>query len=52
MPKLEMSFHNKVSLLKSGFRILAGIFLAFGLFILAGASFVTAEILGIVEEVS
>lgn len=52
MAKLEMSFHNKVSLWKSFFRILAGISLIGGFFIVAGANLILAELLGVLEEVS
>lgn len=47
-----MSFHNKVSLVKSGFRIAAGLALIDKLLILAGAALILAELLGIIEEVS
>lgn len=42
--------HKYISFVKSGFRILAGVSLAFGEFVLAGALFVVAELLGIAEE--
>lgn len=42
--------HFYVSLVKSGLRIGAGITLIQGLIVLAGALFIAAEILGIVEE--
>jgi hypothetical protein len=47
----EDAFHFKVSLAKSGLRILAGITLVFGSFILAGLLLILAEVLGIVEEI-
>lgn len=55
MARLEMSFHNKVSLVKSLFRILAGVGLIVATIktiVVAGVFFVLAEVLGIVEEVS
>lgn len=55
MPKLEMSFHNKVSLVKSTFRILAGLALVVATvkcIVTAGIFLILAEVLGIVEEVS
>jgi len=42
--------HKYISFVKSGFRILAGISLCFGEFIIAGALLVVAELLGIAEE--
>lgn len=42
--------HFYVSLVKSGFRIGAGICLVQGQFVLAGALLILAEVLGIVEE--
>lgn len=50
-PKDPSKGHFYVSLVKSGFRILAGANLAYGNLYLAGALFVLAEILGIVEEI-
>lgn len=52
MPKLEMSFHNKVSLWKSFFRIMAGAALMAGKVFTAGGFLIFAEVLGIIEEVS
>ena len=55
MAKLEMSFHNKVSLVKSAFRILAGFALIVvwtPLFTTAGAALIFAEMLGVLEEIS
>lgn len=43
-------FHFYVSLVKSVLRIAAGSFLIMGSFVVAGALFIVAEILGIVEE--
>ncbi len=43
--------HFYVSLVKSGFRIAAGVALIQGQFITAGALLILAEILGIVEEI-
>jgi hypothetical protein len=42
--------HLYVSLVKSGIRIIAGGCLISGNFIFAGAGFILAEVLGIVEE--
>lgn len=42
--------HKYISFVKSGFRILAGISLCFGDFVLAGALVIVAELLGIAEE--
>jgi len=49
-PKDTSRGHFYVSLVKSGFRIIAGISLIFGLFITAGILFILAELLGVVEE--
>lgn len=49
-PKDTSRGHFYVSLAKSALRIGAGIFLLQGLFVQAGAAFILAEILGIVEE--
>ena len=42
--------HTSVSMIKSGFRILAGVALCFGDFVVAGALLIVAELLGIAEE--
>jgi hypothetical protein len=42
--------HKYISFVKSGFRILAGVTLCFGEFIIAGALLIVAELLGIAEE--
>ena len=42
--------HTSVSMVKSGFRILAGLALCFGDFMVAGALLIVAELLGIAEE--
>lgn len=42
--------HKYISFVKSGFRILAGIALCFGEFIIAGSLLIVAELLGIAEE--
>ena len=42
--------HLIVSIGKSGLRILAGIFLINGMLVSAGALFISAELLGILEE--
>lgn len=56
MANLEMSFHNKVSLVKSAFRLLTGVTLVIasinGYVTVAGLFLIVAEVLGIVEEVS
>ena len=49
-PKDPSIGHFLVSVVKSAFRIAAGISLAVGNFVTAGVMFVIAEILGIVEE--
>ena len=49
-PKDTSRGHFYVSLVKSGLRIVAGVFLLQGLFVQAGAAFILAEILGIIEE--
>ena len=49
-PKDPSKGHFYVSLVKSGMRIGAGIALIRGQLITAGALFIVAEILGIVEE--
>jgi hypothetical protein len=43
--------HRKISFVKSGLRILAGIALIYGSFITTGILLILAEILGIVEEI-
>ena len=42
--------HKYISFIKSGFRILAGISLCFGDFVIAGSLLIVAELLGIAEE--
>ena len=49
-PKDPSKGHFYVSLVKSGFRIGAGITLIYGLLVPAGTLLILAEILGIVEE--
>ncbi len=49
-PKDTSKGHFYVSLIKSGFRIGAGIALVRGAVVTAGALLIAAEILGIVEE--
>lgn len=49
-PKDTSKGHFYVSLVKSGFRIGAGICLFQGQFVPAGALLILAEVLGIVEE--
>lgn len=43
--------HKNISFVKSGFRILAGIALCFGDFLVAGVLLIVAEVLGVAEEV-
>lgn len=50
-PKDPSRGHFYVSLVKSGLRIIAGYALIQGNLILAGALFIAAEVLGVVEEV-
>jgi hypothetical protein len=49
-PKDPSRGHFYVSLAKSTIRIVAGAFLISGNFLVAGACFIFAEVLGIVEE--
>jgi len=49
-PKDTGRGHFYVSLAKSTIRIVAGAFLISGNFVVAGACFIFAEVLGIVEE--
>jgi hypothetical protein len=42
--------HKYISFVKSGFRILAGISLCFGEFVVTGVLLIVAELLGIYEE--
>lgn len=49
-PKDTSRGHFYVSLAKSTIRIAAGAFLISGNFVVAGAGFIFAEVLGIVEE--
>ena len=49
-PKDTSKGHFYVSLVKSGFRIGAGISLVQGHFVAAGVLLILAEVLGIVEE--
>lgn len=49
-PKDTSKGHFYVSLVKSGLRIIAGYALINSNFILAGALFIAAEVLGVVEE--
>lgn len=50
-PKDTSKGHFYASLVKSGFRILAGGNLVFGNLVVAGVLFIIAELLGILEEV-
>ena len=43
--------HQYISFVKSGFRILAGITLCFGEFVVAGILLIVAEALGVLEEI-
>ena len=49
-PKDTSKGHFYVSLVKSGIRIIAGVCLISGNLVFAGAGFILAEVLGIVEE--
>ena len=49
-PKDNSRGHFYISLIKSGFRIIAGVALIYGRFITAGFLFILAELLGIAEE--
>ncbi len=49
-PKDTSKGHFYVSLAKSGFRIVAGAFLMFGNVFIAGGLLITAEALGVLEE--
>ena len=49
-PQDPSNRHFFVSLAKSAIRILAGVALIYGSFVVCGALFIVAEILGIVEE--
>lgn len=49
-PKDPSKWHFRISLVKSGLRIGAGITLIQGLIVPAGVLFIIAEILGIAEE--
>lgn len=42
--------HLQISLVKSAFRVVAGASLISGMFVLAGVTFILAEVLGILEE--
>jgi hypothetical protein len=50
-PKDTSKGHFYVSLAKSGIRIIAGYALISGNLMLAGALFIAAEVLGVIEEV-
>lgn len=50
-PKDTSKGHFYVSLAKSGIRIIAGAFLITGNLLMAGISFIMAEMLGIIEEI-
>jgi hypothetical protein len=50
-PKDPSKNHFYVSLVKSGLRIAAGVFLIAGNLLAAGLLLIAAEILGVVEEV-
>jgi glycosyltransferase A (GT-A) superfamily protein (DUF2064 family) len=42
--------HLKLSLIKSAFRVLAGVSIVLGLVVIGGALLIAAEIIGIAEE--
>lgn len=46
----EDTFHFRVSVIKSGLRVVAGLALMVQLIPFAGISFIAAEVLGVVEE--
>lgn len=50
-PKDPSQNHFYASLVKSGFRILAGANLMFGNFWIAGLLLIVAEVVGIIEEI-
>lgn len=50
MEQPDAKLHFQISMVKSGFRIAAGIALMFGFLIIAGAWLIAAELLGIAEE--
>ena len=50
-PKDTSEGHFFVSLAKSAIRILAGVALIYGSFVICGALLIVADVLGIVEEV-
>lgn len=50
-PKDTSKAHLYFSLVKSFFRILAGLSLVFGAIIIAGCLLIVAELLGILEEI-
>jgi hypothetical protein len=49
-PKDTSKGHFYISLIKSGMRIIAGAYLITGDFVIAGLLLITAELLGILEE--
>ena len=49
-PKDNRKSHFYISLIKSVFRVIAGVNLIFNHFIIAGFLFILAELLGVVEE--
>ena len=49
-PKDTSRGHFYISLIKSGFRIIAGVALIYGHFITAGLLLIIAELLGVAEE--
>ena len=50
-PKDTSKGHFYISLIKSGIRIVAGAYLVTGDFAIAGLLLITAELLGILEEI-
>ena len=50
-PKDTSKGHFYISLIKSGIRIVAGAYLVTGDFVIAGLLLITAELLGILEEI-
>lgn len=49
-PKDTRLGHFYMSLIKSGFRIIAGVALIYGHFVAAGVLLIVAELLGVAEE--
>jgi hypothetical protein len=50
MKQPNPKMHFVLSMVKSGFRIAAGYYLASGNYVLAGTNFIIAEMIGILEK--